>query len=82
MNMNYIMDHNIIIRKEDYELVYSAKMFINDSLDSLYERFNIDRPNDFTGHSMSVGDIIVVNDGERLAHILLIASALKSWISL
>ena len=42
-------------------------MFINDSLDSLYERFNIDRPNDFTGHSMSVGDIIVVNDGERLA---------------
>ena len=67
MNMNYIMDHNIIIRKEDYELVYSGKMFINDSLDSLYERFNIDRPNDFTGHSMSVGDIIVVNDGERLA---------------
>lgn len=23
MNMNYIMDHNIIIRKEDYDLVYS-----------------------------------------------------------
>lgn len=67
MNMNYIMDHNIIIRKEDYDLVYSGKMFINDSLDSLYERFNIDRPNDFTGHSMSVGDIIVVNDGEKLA---------------
>lgn len=33
----------------------------------LYERFNINRPKDFTGHSMSVGDIIVVNDGEKLS---------------
>lgn len=67
MNMNYIMDHNITIRKEDYELVYSAKLYMNDSLAGLYERFNINRPKDFTGHSMSVGDIIVVNDGEKLS---------------
>ena len=66
MNMNYIMDHNITIHKEDYNLVYSAEMLPSDSLDGLYERFNIDRPRDFTGHSMSVGDIIVVNDKGNL----------------
>ena len=66
MNMNYIMDHNITIHKEDYHLVYSAEMLPSDSLDGLYERFNIDRPRDFTGHSMSVGDIIVVNDEGKL----------------
>ena len=41
-------------------------MLPSDSLDGLYERFNIDRPRDFTGHSMSVGDIIVVNDKGNL----------------
>ena len=66
MNMNYIMDHNITIHKEDYNLVYSAEMLPSDSLDGLYERFNIDRPRDFTGHYMSVGDIIVVNDKGNL----------------
>lgn len=66
MNMNYIMDHNITLHKEDYNLVYSAEMLPSDSLDGLYERFNIDRPRDFTGHSMSVGDIIVVNDKGNL----------------
>lgn len=66
MNMNYIMDHNITIHKEDYNLVYSAEMLPSDSLDGLYERFNIDRPRDFTGHSMTVGDIIVVNDEGNL----------------
>ena len=52
--------------KEDYNLIYSAEMLPSDSLDGLYERFNIDRPRDFTGHSMSVGDIIVVNDEGNL----------------
>ena len=70
MNMNYIMDHNITIHKEDYHLVYSAEMLPSDSLDGLYERFNIDRPRDFTGHSMSVGDIIVVNDEGKLTEII------------
>ena len=33
---------------------------------SIFERFNIDRPEDFRGHSLSVSDIIVLNDGEKV----------------
>ena len=38
----------------------------NMSLDDIFERFNIDRPEDFRGHSLSVSDIIVLNDGEKV----------------
>ena len=31
-----------------------------ETLDDIYTRFNIDRPEDFTGHSLSVSDIIVL----------------------
>ena len=38
----------------------------NMSLDDIFERFNIDRPEDFRGHSLSVSDIVVLNDGEKV----------------
>ena len=31
------------------------------TLDDIFERFNINRPNDFHGHSLSVSDVIVIN---------------------
>ena len=38
-------------------------------LDSLYEQFNVNLPSDFTGHSMSVGDVVVLKqDGVVSAH--------------
>ncbi len=40
-----------------------------DSLESIYTRFNVDRPADFTGHSLSVSDIVVLHqDGKDTAH--------------
>jgi len=43
----------------DYDLVYEGKI-LQDNLDYVFEKFNIDRPSDFTGHSLSVSDIIEV----------------------
>ena len=37
-----------------------------DTLDGIYERFNIQRPADFTGHSLSVSDVVVLNDGSTV----------------
>ena len=54
------------IKKEDYKLVYVGELSGNMSLDDIFERFNIDRPEDFRGHSLSVSDIIVLNDGEKV----------------
>lgn len=58
---------------ERYKLVYrdvfSASDNISEQLEELYEKFNLDRPEDFKGHSMSVGDIVALKiDGKVSCH--------------
>ena len=54
------------VKPESYELVYSASLPPTDVrdqgsiLEGLYAKFNLDRPEDFHGHSLSVSDIIVL----------------------
>ena len=66
MNMRFIESHGMQIKKEDYKLVYVGDLSGNMSLEDIFERFNIDRPEDFRGHSLSVSDIVVLNDGEKV----------------
>lgn len=57
------------MRRVDYRLEYVAPLAETDTLDTIYERFNIDRPEDFQGHSLSISDIVVMNrDGEVKAY--------------
>lgn len=49
------------VDRDNYELVYSGKLE-GASLEDLYTKFNIDHPDDFRGHSMSVSDIVVIKD--------------------
>ena len=57
------------MRREDYRLEYVAPLTEADTLETIYERFNIDHPEDFQGHSLSVSDIVVMNrDGEVKAY--------------
>ena len=46
---------------KDYRMVYAAPWIPTITLDDIFERFNINRPNDFHGHSLSVSDVIVIN---------------------
>ena len=61
--------NGLSVRPENYELVYEAPLTAKDDLESIYTRFNVDRPADFTGHSLSVSDIVVLHqDGKDAAH--------------
>ncbi len=53
-----------------YNKVYEAAADSEtDSLDKIYTKFNIAHPEDFKGHSLSVSDVVVLNqDGKRTAH--------------
>ena len=57
-----ILEHEGLYGIEKDELIYSDKMLYGDTLDSLYEKFNIAHPADYTGHSLSVSDIVVLNE--------------------
>ena len=63
------------INIRDYDLVYQGSLSDIDGsettvmLESLFDKFNTDHPADFTGHSLSVSDVIVIEkDGEQAAY--------------
>ena len=67
--LDSIHRNGLSVKPENYELVYEAPMTAKDDLESIYTRFNVDRPADFTGHSLSVSDIVVLHqNGKDTAH--------------
>ena len=67
--LDSIHRNSLSVKPENYELVYEAPLTEKDNLESIYTRFNVDRPADFTGHSLSVSDIVVLHqDGKDTAH--------------
>ena len=67
--LDSIHRNGLSVKPENYELVYTAPLTEKDNLESIYTRFNVDRPADFTGHSLSVSDIVVLHqDGKDTAH--------------
>ena len=58
-----------VVDRANYELVYSAPLAPETSLEDIYTCFNIDHPKDFKGHSLSVSDVVVLHqDGQDAAH--------------
>jgi hypothetical protein len=54
---------------QNYDKVYSGALRPGENLESIYTRFNIDHPQDFTGHSLSVSDVVVLHqNGQDTAH--------------
>ena len=67
--LDSIHRNGLSVDPANYELVYTAPLTERDSLESIYTRFNVDRPADFHGHSLSVSDIVVLHqDGKDTAH--------------
>ena len=57
------------VDRKNYQLVYTAPLDQNTSLDEIYHRFNMEHPTDYTGRSLSLGDIVVFRqDGKQTAY--------------
>ena len=66
MGTRYIRQQQLPVNASDYESKYKGELKPGETLDTLYERFNINRPDDFTGHSLSVSDVIVLeSEGKK-----------------
>lgn len=64
MNSQYLREHGLEPAFDHYEAVYSGVLpsdgVTEARLDDLYMKFNTAHPQDFTGHSLSVSDIVVL----------------------
>lgn len=69
MGTEYLKKQGLSPEYDDYQMVYSDVLGEDETLDSLYEKFNIRRPLDFMWHSLSVSDVVALKkDGEISAH--------------
>ncbi len=64
MNYEYLQKKGIDPQYENYELVYTGALTQDGSqiekLEDLYRTFNVEHPQDFTGHSLSLSDIVAL----------------------
>ena len=64
MNSEYLEKKGLSARRENYAAVYAGSLDrrgdTQDKLNELYETFDIRRPEDFCGHSLSVSDIVAL----------------------
>lgn len=74
--MRYLNKQNITPSIENYEILYRGNLPEGkrsvpqaELLEQLYQKFNFARPLDYHGHSLSVSDVIMLNqDGKISAH--------------
>ncbi len=73
--MGITKDNFDAIKPENYELIYVGELSElqeqteGETLEAIYEKFNVDHPEDYRGHSLSVSDIVVLHqNGENSAH--------------
>lgn len=64
MSMDYLDKKGYSVEHDRYEAVYGGSLEYagdtHDKLNGLYTTFNINHPADFTGHSLSVSDIVAL----------------------
>ena len=64
MNSDHLKVKGVEPQYENYELVYTGALTQDGSqiekLEDLYRIFNIEHPQDFTGHSLSISDIVAL----------------------
>lgn len=69
MGMTYLQERGLTVDGADYRFVYGDVLEEGESLESLYQKFNMEHPQDYTGHSLSVSDVVIIKkDGGLTAH--------------
>ena len=69
MSLEFVENMGLTVDGKDYQMMYMSTLEPNETLDTLFSKFNIDRPEDFEGHSMSTSDVVIMKrDGEMKAY--------------
>jgi len=72
-SLHHLLKLGLTVDHKNYDLTYTghfeAAVDTNGTLNGIYDKFNVDHPKDFTGHSLSMSDVIVLKqNGELTAH--------------
>ncbi len=74
--VRYADNKDMKLNKDNYNLIYQTDTSgfqehsdINGTLDEIYYRFNVTRPVDFKGHSLSVSDVVVFEEENKAYYV-------------
>jgi len=68
-SLERLQSRGLFVDRDHYDLVYLNDLPPSAAPEDIYEQFNINHPDDYTGRSLSVSDIVVIRkDGETKAH--------------
>ncbi len=71
MGMDWLDRQGLAPDISNYDLVYQGELLYagtrTEQLDGIYQTFNMNRPADFMGHSLSVSDIVVLRRGDEVS---------------
>lgn len=69
MGLDFVENMGLSVDGQDYRIVYIGTLDQTETLDTLFQKFNIDKPEDFEGHSLSTSDVIIIKrNGEMKAY--------------
>lgn len=69
MGLDFVTSHGMAVDAADYAFIYGGRLSGEETLDSLYEKFNLNHPAGYQGHSLSVSDVVVMQrDGQTKAY--------------
>lgn len=69
MSLDFIEKMGMSVKGSDYQMMYQGVLEAQDTLEDLYIKFNINRPEGFKGHSMSTSDVVILKrDGKMKAY--------------
>ena len=61
MSLDWLESRGLSVDRDNYRMVYAMQREPGETLEDIYRRFNIDHPDDFKGHSLSVSDVVVLH---------------------
>lgn len=64
-SLEQLQKDGLSVEYQNYDRIYTAPLAATDTLEGLFQRFNIDRPEDFTGHSLSMSDVVVLRRDDQ-----------------
>ena len=62
MSLDWLESKGFSVDRDHYQMVYAREREPGETLADIYRRFNIDHPEDFRGHSLSVSDVVVLHE--------------------
>lgn len=60
MCFEFLTSHGMSVDGMDYQYIYGGRLSEQETLESLFEKFNLNHPENYRGHSLSISDVVVI----------------------